>query len=76
MCRFMRTRLDQVLEIKLGKLPKEEALNSSGDIPEFEKPKTWRAPYGPYSPGWWKAFYPKEESQESEDKSEDMEQKE
>eukprot|EP00210_Caulerpa_lentillifera_P003023 g2886.t1 len=56
--RFMRTRLDQVLEVKLGVISEEEALKSSGELPEFKEPEIWRAPYARYSPGWWKAFYP------------------
>lgn len=60
----MKTRLDQVLEIRLENVPREEVLKAGGEIPDFEKPEIWRAPYAPYSPGWWKAFYPKETQEE------------
>lgn len=59
--RFMRTRLDQVLEVKLGMVSKEEALKSAGELPSFEEPEIWRAPYARYAPGWWEAFYPPKE---------------
>ena len=65
----MKTRLDQVMEIRLGDMPKEEVLKVGGKIPDFEKPKIWRAPYSPYSPGWWEAFYPKGLSNESDESS-------
>ena len=63
----MKTRLDQVMEIRLGDMLKEEVLRAGGEVPDFEEPKIWRAPYSPYSPGWWKAFYPKEPSDEGEE---------
>ena len=68
--RFMRTRLDQVLEIKLGDLSKDEVIKGGEELPEFEKPKLWRAPYSPYSPGWWKAFYPKEKEEDTAQEAE------
>ena len=67
----MKTRLDQVLEIRLGRMPKSEALKPGNEIPDFEKPDVWRAPYAPYSPGWWKAFYYKGESQDPEEQEQD-----
>lgn len=57
----MKTRLDQVLEVNLGAVGKEEALKSAGDLPAFEEPEIWRAPYARYAPGWWEAFYPPKE---------------
>jgi len=68
--RYMKTRLDQVMEIRLGDLPRDEVLKSNGDLPELKKPDIWRAPYSPYSPGWWRAFYPNlEESKQQEDET-------
>ena len=61
-CRFMKLRLDRVLKAELSGLSKEEALRSTGDLPDYgplDKDK-WTAPYQPYRPGWWKMFMPEQ----------------
>ena len=55
---FMKLRLDRVMKIELAGLSKDEALAAGAPLPEFKVPAVWTAPYPPYSPGWWKAFYP------------------
>ena len=60
--KFMKLRLDRVLEVELGEMTPAEALASSGPPPDFapldRSPKAgeWTAPYSPYKPGWWAAF--------------------
>ena len=59
-CRFMKLRLDRVLKVELGQIPKAEALSSTGNLPDYETldKDSWTAPYLPYRPGWWKVFMP------------------
>jgi hypothetical protein len=35
-----------------------QVLAVGGEVPHFEKPAQWTAPYSPYTPGWWEVFYP------------------
>lgn len=55
---FMKLRLDQVLRFDLGAVASDEVLNVGGEVPEFEKPSKWTAPYPKYASGWWKPFIP------------------
>ena len=59
-CRFMKLRLDRVLKVDLSDLPRNEALQSTGGLPDYENldQGRWTAPYLPYRPGWWKVFMP------------------
>lgn len=60
--KFMKLRLDRVLEVELGEMTPVEALASAGPPPDFapldRSPKAgeWTAPYSPYKPGWWNVF--------------------
>jgi Protein of unknown function (DUF2488) len=60
--KFMKLRLDRVLEVELGEMTPAEALASAGPPPDFapldRSPEvgTWTAPYSPYKPGWWNVF--------------------
>lgn len=61
-CRFMKLRLDRVLELTIPDLTPEEALKAGAPIPDFQpldKAEKWTAPYPPYAPGWWDTFVPK-----------------
>jgi hypothetical protein len=52
---FMKLRLDRVLKLDLGNMSIDEATKSTAEIPEYGD-KPWKAPYTPYSKGWWKVF--------------------
>lgn len=52
---FMKLRLDRVLKLDVGPMTIDEATKSTAEVPEF-KSETWRAPYTPYSKGWWEVF--------------------
>jgi hypothetical protein len=62
----MKVRLDRVMKIKLAGMSKEEVLQAGEPVPDYaDRPSHWRAPYAnfdapyvPYTPGWWKNFYP------------------
>jgi predicted transcriptional regulator len=56
----MKLRLDRVLKIDLAGLSQQEVLSAGEELPEFKKPAKWTAPYGMYTPGWWKVFYPQQ----------------
>uniref|UniRef100_A0A7S1SUA0 Uncharacterized protein n=1 Tax=Tetraselmis chuii TaxID=63592 RepID=A0A7S1SUA0_9CHLO len=61
---FMRLRLDRVLKADLKGMSDEEIFASACnyELPPFERPlgsDKWTAPYSPYEPGWWEAFYNK-----------------
>ena len=59
---FMKLRLDRVLKAELSGLSKEDALKSSGSLPDYgplDQGK-WTAPYQPYRPGWWNMFLPEQ----------------
>lgn len=55
---FMKLRLDRVIKIDLGPMDIDTATKSTQDIPTFKPLDSgdWRAPYSPYSPGWWNKF--------------------
>lgn len=55
----MKVRLDRVLRFDLGQMSDKEVLAMGGDVPDYKPPAKWTAPYAPYTPGWWKVFYPK-----------------
>lgn len=62
--RFMKLRLDRVLKADLSGMADQEIFNSACnyELPPFQQPlgsKKWTAPYSPYEPGWWEAFYKK-----------------
>jgi hypothetical protein len=60
--KFMKLRLDRVLELSVADLTPEEALQAGAPIPEFkplDQTTKWTAPYPPYAPGWWDTFVPK-----------------
>lgn len=52
---FMKLRLDRVLKLDIGAMTIDEATKNGGEIPDFGDMK-WRAPYSPYSKGWWEVF--------------------
>jgi hypothetical protein len=62
----MKVRLDRVMKLELTGLTKDEVLAAGGPVPDYaDRPAAWRAPfakydapYPPYTPGWWKRFYP------------------
>ncbi|XP_071688932.1 protein YCF54, chloroplastic-like [Rutidosis leptorrhynchoides] len=56
--KFMKLRLDRVLEESFEADSLEEALACNPAKLEFEKPKNWVAPYPKYEYGWWKSFLP------------------
>lgn len=57
--RFMKLRLDRVLQESYEADSPEEALASNYIPPlEFEKPEKWSAPYPKYEFGWWETFLP------------------
>eukprot|EP01018_Ginkgo_biloba_P000591 Gb_09920 [translate_table: standard] len=56
--RFMKLRLDRVLEGEYEAETLDEALASNPVELKFEKPETWTAPYPKYEYGWWKPFLP------------------
>ena len=61
----MKLRLDRVLKLDLGEMTMDEAIKSTGSLPEYgalDKGK-WTAPYPPYRAGWWEMFMPKQENQ-------------
>jgi hypothetical protein len=51
----MKLRLDRVLKLDVGKMSLDEATKSTSAVPEFAD-QEWRAPYTPYSKGWWEVF--------------------
>ncbi|GMH39610.1 hypothetical protein BSKO_07508 [Bryopsis sp. KO-2023] len=55
---FMKLRLDQVLKFDLGDMEASDVLAAGDDIPPFDKPAKWTAPYPKYASGWWDVFYP------------------
>ena len=55
-CRFMKLRLDRVLQIDVGPLTIDEATTSTAAVPEFKPLEKWTAPYPPYAYGWWDIF--------------------
>jgi len=59
--RFMKLRLDKVMWVELGS-PEDltKIMSSTGDVPEFEFPSNWSAPYMQYTQGWWRVFVPDE----------------
>lgn len=57
-CRFMKLRLDRVLQESFEASSLEEALASNPVNLEFEKPDKWTAPYPKYEFGWWEPFLP------------------
>ena len=61
-CRFMKLRLDRVLQDSFETDTLEEALASSPIDIEFEKPEKWTAPYAKYEYGWWGPFLPSKTS--------------
>lgn len=54
--RFMKLRLDRVLQESYEAESFEEALASNPTTLEFEKPDKWLAPYPKYEFGWWEPF--------------------
>ncbi|KAI7734344.1 hypothetical protein M8C21_030413 [Ambrosia artemisiifolia] len=56
--KFMKLRLDRVLEESFEAESVEEALASNPVNLEFEKPEKWVAPYPKYEFGWWESFLP------------------
>ncbi|CAH9074137.1 unnamed protein product [Cuscuta epithymum] len=54
--KFMKLRLDRVLQDCFEADSVEEALASSPVKLEFEKPENWTAPYPKYKSGWWDPF--------------------
>ncbi|XP_076956550.1 protein YCF54, chloroplastic-like [Bidens hawaiensis] len=56
--KFMKLRLDRVLQESFEAESVEEALASNPVDLEFEKPDKWVAPYPKYEFGWWEAFLP------------------
>ncbi|KAL0460382.1 UNVERIFIED_CONTAM: hypothetical protein Slati_0665400 [Sesamum latifolium] len=55
-CRYMKLRLDRVLQESFEADSLEEALASNPVNLEFEKPEKWTAPYPKYEYGWWEPF--------------------
>ncbi|GLJ38204.1 hypothetical protein SUGI_0777710 [Cryptomeria japonica] len=56
--KFMKLRLDRVLEGEIEAETAEEAFASNPAELQFEKPENWTAPYPKYEYGWWKRFLP------------------
>lgn len=56
--KFMKLRLDRVLQDSFEADNVEEALASNPVNLEFEKPENWTAPYPKYEYGWWEPFLP------------------
>ncbi|XP_075519745.1 protein YCF54, chloroplastic-like [Primulina tabacum] len=56
--KFMKLRLDRVLQHSFEAENLEEALASNPVNLEFEKPENWTAPYPKYEYGWWEPFLP------------------
>ncbi|XP_073146818.1 protein YCF54, chloroplastic [Henckelia pumila] len=56
--KFMKLRLDRVLQDSFEADNVEEALASNPVNLEFEKPENWTAPYAKYEYGWWEPFLP------------------
>ncbi|XP_075515212.1 protein YCF54, chloroplastic-like [Primulina tabacum] len=56
--KFMKLRLDRVLQDSFEADNVEEALASNPVKLEFEKPENWTAPYTKYEYGWWEPFLP------------------
>ncbi|GJT53553.1 ycf54-like protein [Tanacetum coccineum] len=56
--KFMKLRLDRVLQESYEADSLEEALASNPVNLEFEKPANWVAPYPKYEYGWWETFLP------------------
>ncbi|XP_073023151.1 protein YCF54, chloroplastic [Primulina eburnea] len=56
--KFMKLRLDRVLQDSFEAENLEEALASNPVNLEFEKPENWTAPYPRYEYGWWEPFLP------------------
>nr|GEX23195.1 ycf54-like protein [Tanacetum cinerariifolium] len=56
--KFMKLRLDRVLQESFEADSLEEALASNPVNLEFEKPANWVAPYPKYEYGWWESFLP------------------
>lgn len=56
--KFMKLRLDRVLQDSFEADNVEEALASNPVNLEFEKPEIWTAPYPKYEYGWWEPFLP------------------
>ncbi|XP_060216946.1 uncharacterized protein LOC132644371 [Lycium barbarum] len=56
--RFMKLRLDRVLQENYEADSVEEALACTSISLEFEKPEKWVAPYPKYESGWWTPFLP------------------
>lgn len=54
--RYMKLRLDRVLQESFEAESLEEALASNPVNLEFEKPEKWTAPYTKYEYGWWEPF--------------------
>lgn len=54
--KFMKLRLDRVLQDCFEADSVEEALASTPTKLEFEKPEIWTAPYPKYKFGWWEPF--------------------
>ncbi|XP_073271099.1 protein YCF54, chloroplastic [Primulina huaijiensis] len=56
--KFMKLRLDRVLQDSFEAENLGEALASNPVNLEFEKPENWTAPYPKYEYGWWEPFLP------------------
>lgn len=59
--KFMKLRLDRVLQREFEAETLEEALSSNPVEINFGKPEKWTAPYKKYEYGWWKPFLPPSE---------------
>ncbi|KAK4408760.1 Ycf54-like protein [Sesamum angolense] len=60
--KYMKLRLDRVLQESFEADSLEEALASNPVNLEFEKPEKWTAPYPKYEYGWWEPFLPSKTS--------------
>ncbi|KAH9309607.1 hypothetical protein KI387_037518, partial [Taxus chinensis] len=58
--KFMKLRLDRVLEGEFEAETREQVFESNPTELLFEKPESWTAPYPKYEYGWWKPFLPQQ----------------
>ncbi|XP_071718041.1 protein YCF54, chloroplastic-like [Rutidosis leptorrhynchoides] len=56
--KFMKLKLDRVLQESFEADTVEEALTCNPANLDFKKPKNWVAPYPKYEFGWWESFLP------------------